>query len=47
MEAGKVPLSILTVNQKSVGGVAVVKVGLPAFGFTAIDCALGSVNEPD
>ena len=47
MAGGKVPLSILTVSQKSAGGVAVVKVGLPVLGFTATDCALGSANEPD
>jgi hypothetical protein len=47
MDAGKVPLSVFTVSQKSVGGVAVVNVGLPVLGFTAIDCAFGSVVEPD
>jgi hypothetical protein len=47
IEAGKVPLSILTVSQKSVGGVDVVKVGLPALGFTATVCAFGRMLEPD
>ena len=36
MEAGSVPLSMFTVNQKSVAGVDVVKVGLPVLGFTAM-----------
>jgi hypothetical protein len=47
MEAGNVPLSILTVSQKSAGGVDVVKVGFPALGFTATVCAFGRVVEPD
>lgn len=45
--AGKVPLSRLTDNQKSVGGVAVVNPGLPTLAFIEIVCAFGSVVAPD
>jgi hypothetical protein len=47
MDAGKLPLSIFTVSQKSVGGVDVTNAGFPVLGFTAIDCAFGNAVAPD
>jgi hypothetical protein len=45
-EAGKIPLSMLTVNQKSVGGIAVLNVGFPELALTETVCALGSFVAP-
>jgi hypothetical protein len=45
--AGRLPLSMLTVSQKSVAGVAVVNDGVPELARIETFCALGSVVAPD